>query len=119
MRKAVLLVDLDDTLIPDVPAARQAIAGTLRSLGLAHDAGAVDGVICDPPICPVSEPGVHHGRGIGEVVRWCGGAVVRVSAIRVGVNTIITAIRHAHSNSQSASIGRRHGWLSGNCSALG
>ncbi|WP_424711412.1 HAD family hydrolase [Kitasatospora acidiphila] len=27
--------------------------------------------ICDPPTCPVSEPGVHHGRGIGEVVRWC------------------------------------------------
>lgn len=45
MRKAVLLIDLDDTLIPDVPAAREAIAGTLRSLGLAPVAAAVDGVL--------------------------------------------------------------------------
>ncbi|MDH6143636.1 hypothetical protein P3T35_005671 [Kitasatospora sp. GP30] len=36
---------MDDTLIPDVPAAREAIAGTLRSLGLAPDAAAVDGVL--------------------------------------------------------------------------
>ncbi|MCC9306252.1 hypothetical protein LN042_03860 [Kitasatospora sp. RB6PN24] len=45
MPKSVLLIDLDDTLIPDVPAARAAITGTLRTLGLADGAAGVDAVL--------------------------------------------------------------------------
>jgi FMN phosphatase YigB (HAD superfamily) len=41
----VILLDLDDTLIADVPAANEAIALTLSDLDLPHDAAAVDVVL--------------------------------------------------------------------------
>jgi FMN phosphatase YigB (HAD superfamily) len=43
--KRVLLVDLDDTLIADVAAARAAITGTLRARGVADPAGGVETVL--------------------------------------------------------------------------
>ncbi|MFE0457841.1 HAD family hydrolase [Kitasatospora sp. NPDC058965] len=44
MLDRVLLIDLDDTLIPDVPAARAAIGDTLRHLGVPDGPEAVDAV---------------------------------------------------------------------------
>ncbi|MFE9426778.1 HAD family hydrolase [Kitasatospora sp. NPDC006697] len=68
----VLLLDLDDTLIPDVPAARRAIAdtlGSLGSLGLPATAEAVDGVLAAVRRVWRAEPARRH-PALAQVSSW-------------------------------------------------
>ncbi|GAA1956125.1 HAD family hydrolase [Kitasatospora viridis] len=67
--RPVLLLDLDDTLVPDVPAARRAIADTLRGCALPDTVAAVDTVLAAVREAWRAEPGREHPE-LAQVSSW-------------------------------------------------